>query len=129
MIVSYLPDPESHPLWNGIRALLKPAAELGCSPVFGDGEVLWVAIEGQTIFGAATSILWDDGEAQLILAAGTRHREWVAELDEAVTEWARLCGARRLTMRGRKGWGRYARRFGWVVTGIEGGRTLFEKVL
>jgi hypothetical protein len=90
---------------------------MGQSPILADGECLWVAFDGQTIFGAATTILWDDGEAQLILAAGTRHREWVGELDATITQWARSAGARKLTMRGRKGWARYASRFGWVVLG------------
>ena len=129
MIVSYLPDPESHPLWNGIRALLKPAADYGEIPIFGDGECLWVAIDGPTIFAAGTTLLWNDGDAEIRLCGGARHREWVEEALEIVETWARSAGARRLIMRGRRGWERSVKRHGWVVAGIEDGRTLFQKVL
>jgi hypothetical protein len=129
VIVSYLPDPESHPLWNGIRELLRPAAEYGGIPIKDEDELVWVAIDGPTIFAAATTLLWNDGEAELRLAGGARHREWIAPLDEMVSAWARDAGATRLTMRGRKGWARYARAFGWVVSGTEDGKQLYEKVL
>jgi hypothetical protein len=129
LIVSYLPDPEQHPLWDGIRGLLKPAADYGEIPVFGPGECVWIAFDGPTVFAAATTLLWDDGEAELRLAGGYRHREWVGELDATITAWAKSAGASRITMRGRRGWERYARRFGWVRTGTEDGRVLYEKRL
>lgn len=129
MIVSYLPDAENHPLWPGIRDLLKPAADYGEIPVFGEGECLWIAIEGNTIYAAGTTLLWEDGEAEIRLCGGTRHREWADEALRLVEEWARSAGASRLTMRGRKGWGRYTRPFGWVATGIEDGRQIYEKEL
>ena len=129
MIVSYLPDPESHPLWNGIKELLRPAAEYGEIPIKDEDELVWVAFDGPTIFAAATTLLWNDGEAELRLAGGARHKEWIAPLDEKVSAWARDAGATRLTMRGRKGWARYARAFGWVVSGTEDGKQLYEKVL
>lgn len=94
---------------------------------------MWIAFEGPTVFAAATTILWDDGEAELRLAGGCRHKEWVRPLDETVSAWAKSAGADRLTMRGRKGWARYARELGWVALGelAEDGRTgrIYQKEL
>lgn len=129
MIVSYLPEPEQHPLWPAIRELLRPAAEYGEIPVFGDGECLWVAFEGTTVFAAGTTLLWDDGEAEIRLCGGTRHREWVGEALELVEKWARSAGAHRLTMRGRLGWKRYVCAFGWGLCGTEDGKQIYEKGL
>jgi hypothetical protein len=129
LIVSYLPEPEKHPLWPGIQELLKPAAEYGEIPVFGDGECLWIAFDGPTVFAAGTTLLWNDGEAEIRLCGGVRHREWVREALSLVEQWARSAGASRLTMRGRKGWARYVRAFGWGLRGIEDGKQLYEKVL
>lgn len=129
MIVSYLPEPEQHPLWPDIKAMLKPAADYGEIPIFDDGECLWIAFEGPILFAAGTTLLWNDGEAEIRLCGGARHREWVGQALELVETWARLAGANRLTMRGRKGWGRYVRSFGWVALGCEDGKQLYEKVL
>ena len=129
MVVSYLPNPERHPLWNEIKALLKPAADYGEIPIKDEHELVWVAIDGPIICAAGTTLLWNDGEAEIRLCAGTRHREWVGEALRIVEAWARDAGASRLTMRGRQGWARYVRAVGWAVTGIEDGRTLFKKVL
>ena len=129
MIVSYLPDPESHPLWSDIKELLRPAAEQGGYGVRDEGELVWIAFEGQTVFAAGTTAIWDDGEAEIRLCAGVRHREWVCEALRIVEAWARDAGASRLTMRGRRGWLRYVRRFGWDATGIEDGKQIFEKAL
>ena len=130
MIVSYLPDPESHPLWPDIQRLLKPAADYGEIPVFGEGECLWVAFEGPTIFAAGTTLLWEDGEAEIRLAGGYRMHDWYEQAEATVTAWARKCGAEKITMRGRKGWARLLRAFGWVVSGEDhDGRTLYQKDL
>ena len=129
MQVSYLPDPEHHPLWNEIRALLKPAADFGEIPIRDSDEFVWIAFEGTALFAAGTTLLWDDGEAEIRLCGGHRHKDWVHEALALVEAWARRCDAKRLTMRGRKGWGRYVRPFGWVSLGIEDGRTLYEKAL
>lgn len=129
MRVSWLPDPERHPLWEGVKSLLEPAAKRGGIPVDPD-ELIWIAHEDGVIFAAASTLLWGDGEAELRLAGGTRFRDWMGLLDEAVSGWAKAGGANRLTMRGRKGWARFARAFGWVVLDRdEDGRQLYEKVL
>lgn len=130
MQVSYLPDPEQHPLWPDIRELLRPAAEYGEIPIRDSDEFVWIAFEGPTVFAAGTTLLWNDGEAEIRLCGGARHRDWVREALDAVEAWARSCGASRLTMRGREGWGRYVRPFGWVaLCKDEGGRTMFQKEL
>ncbi len=129
MEFSYLPDAEQSPLWPAIKALLQPAADYGEIDVFEDGDLIWIAFDGPTIFAAAVTRLLGD-EAELRLAAGTRLRDWIALLDATVSAWARDCGAYRLTMRGRKGWARFARAFGWVALGHDHkGRTMFAKEL
>ena len=109
--------------------MLKPAADYGGIPVRDEDELVWVAFEGATIFAAFTTLLWNDGEAEFSLAGGTRLNEWIHLIDEAVSKWARDAGASRLTMRGRRGWARFAKRFGWVATGTEDEKQLFEKAL
>lgn len=130
VIVSSLPEPERHAFWPDVERILKPALT-DDQEVFDPAiDTAWVAYSGEVIFGAATTRLRTDGIAELRLAGGARHREWVGPLDEAVTAWARLCGAHRLTMRGRKGWARYARAFGWAATDPDDeGKLVFEKVL
>lgn len=129
-MISTLPEPQRHPAWPDIEHMLRPALSEPGHELFDPSiDVVWIAYEGQTIFAAATSRLRNDGTAELRLAGGVRHRDWVAALDEGVTEWARLCGALSLVMRGRKGWGRYARPFGWVVSGFDDGQQIFTKEL
>lgn len=126
MILSYLP--EGHPLWPDVLPLLKDAADYGGIEVWEPGDLVWVAFDGPTVFGAAVTRPGE--EAELRLAGGTRFREWIGLLDHEVSEWARINGAAKLTMRGRIGWKRFADRFGWSVLGIdEDGLTIFEKVL
>lgn len=126
MQVSYLP--ETHPLFNEALKLLEPAAEYGGIPVRDDDEFVWVAFEGQTIFAAGTTLLWNDGEAEIRLCGGTRFREWVSEALEAVEAWARQCGAQKLTMRGRRGWARFIA--GWDCHGQDhDGLWIYEKDL
>ena len=128
MLVSYLPNPEAHPLWNDIKALLKPAADYGEIPVRDDDELVWIAFEDTVLFGAATTILYDDGEAEIRLAGGRHVARWIDGLN-ILESWARDAGASRLAMRGRRGWLRLVRRFGWDAVGIEDGRTIYEKDL
>jgi len=128
--VSYLPDAESHPLWPAMREMLKPAAEFGGLPIEDGDHCVWIAFDGLTVFGVVTTILWDDGEASILLGAGTRLHDWMPQMEAVVSAWARDCGATKLTMKGRKGWGRFARPFGWVALDTDNeGRVLFEKDL
>lgn len=128
MEVSWLPEPEGHPLWQDIRTLLKPAV-LSDEPDYEPSDWVWIIYDRDTLYAAATTRLWE-GEARLRLAGGTRHREWAQALDEAVTRWARDGGAKVLTARGRRGWARLALAFGWVATGHdEDGRAMFSKDL
>ena len=128
LLVSYLPDPENHPLWDEIKELLRPAAEYGEIPIRDADEFVWIAFEGPVLFGAGTTLLWGDGEAEIRLCGGFRHKEWAAQALGLVEAWARQCGAEKLTMRGRKGWKRYLS--GWDIAGAdEAGRILYEKEL
>jgi hypothetical protein len=127
VIVSYLPDPEQHPLWEGIKELLRPAVTDG--EILDPGELVWIAIDGTTIIGAGTTAQIDDTTAAILTVGGTRHRDWIEQAEAAVSAWAQSNGATKLTMRGRKGWARYFRAFGWAVTGTENGQTVYEKEL
>jgi hypothetical protein len=51
----------------------------------------------------------------LLCVAGKRFREWIGPMEAEMCAWGRLCGARRFVSRGRKGWARLARAFGWVA--------------
>ena len=125
MIVSYLPDPESHPLWNGIKELLKPAVT---DWEHDEDELVWIAFDGPTLFGAGTTVLYDSGEASILACGGFQHRKWVEQAEGLVSAWARDCGATKLTMRGRRGWARYFRALGWV-TSDDGKQMRYEKDL
>jgi hypothetical protein len=125
-----LPDAGNHPLWPAIKGLLAEAERLGGIEAEPELDCIWIAFDGPTVFAAAATRLIPGDEAELRLAGGTRFREWIGLLDEAVSGWARDCGAYRLTMRGRKGWGRFARPFGWVALGADdAGRMIYEKEL
>jgi len=115
-------------LWPDIYDLLKPAAEYGRVTIPEAGDTFWIAFEGPTIFGACVTCLCGD-EAQVKAIAGYRLKDWLGDLDEAVSGWARSSGAQKLTALGRKGWRRYFRRFGWGLCGEENGRLRFEKEL
>jgi hypothetical protein len=128
MQVNYLPDAERHPLWPAISELLRPAV-LDGGPVEHPDLVVWIAHENGTVFAAATTLLYEDGEAQLLLAGGCRHREWARDLSGTVSAWAKSAGATKLTCRGRKGWSRYARDCGWVTLGTDGKQTIYQKEL
>lgn len=127
MEVSYLPDAHLHPLWSGIERILAPASD---GDVFDPAiDVVWIAYEGPTLWGACTTRLRTDGVARLRLMGGRRFKEWMGELDRIVTAWARDCGAPMIVMTGRKGWSRFADTYGWTVTGTDDGKINFEKQL
>ena len=74
MQIGILPDPESHPLWPGIYALLEPAAELGGVAVLEAGELVWIVSEGPMVMAAATTRICTNGTAEIILCGGGEHR-------------------------------------------------------
>jgi hypothetical protein len=66
----------------------------------------------------------------VLACGGCQHRRWLKQGEAVMTAWARACGARKLITRGRKGWARYCRAFGWVASSNLGsGRMLYEKAL
>lgn len=128
MQISHLPDPHLRADWQVIEAMLAPATEADTFDP--EIDVCWLAYEDGTALGAATTRLQTDGIAILRLAGGHEFRRWIGLLDQAVTDWARACGATALRMRGRKGWVRFARTFGWVCLGIDDeGKWIFSKEL
>jgi hypothetical protein len=126
LIVSYLPEAERHPLWADIVKILN-AATLDGARVIDTDELVWIAYEGSVLFGAGTTIAYDDGEVRILACGGFKHREWVGEAIATVTAWARDCGARKITMRGRKGWARYFA--GWDCSQADERSWLFQKDL
>jgi hypothetical protein len=130
MKIGTLLDPESHPLWDGILALLEmAAARFGCAAWEPD-ETVWVAIDGTQIIAAATTRLLENGDAELVNVGGIRAREWIVPWETMICEWARLNGARRIISGGdsgsRKGWWRWVRPLGWTK---QADRNIYEKVL
>jgi hypothetical protein len=128
VIISTLPEPQSHPAWPDIEALLATAAT-DTQPYDPAFDVVWIAFDG-AIWGAATTRLQTDGDAELLCVAGKRFREWIGPMEAEMCAWARLCGAGRFVSRGRDGWGRFAAAFGWDALGTdENGKALFFKEL
>lgn len=129
MDVSHLPDPQARQDWPVIERMLTPALS-GDDLLDPAIDVVWIAYDSQTLFGAVTTRLRTDGIAELRLVGGARFREWIGPVEEMVSEWARNCGSPKLISRGRKGWGRFAAAFGWVALGTDDeNKMLFEKVL
>jgi hypothetical protein len=126
VIVSYLPEPTKHPLWNDILRLIERGTDEGVSPLE-DNELVWIAFEGQTLFAAGTIALID-GDAWLLAVGGFEHRRWLETALEVAANWARDCGSKRLRMRGRRGWARSFRALGWDCS-QEGDKWLYTKEL
>lgn len=129
MTVSWLPDPESREYWNDLKTLLEPAAMRGRAEVFEDGDLIWIAMDGGYVIGAVTTRILINGEAEVKHISGTRFSEWGTEMEGMLCQWARACGAKRIISRGRHGWKRINRAWGWNVSGEEDGLTLYEKDL
>lgn len=129
MEIAWLPEPEQHPLWPEILALIAKGAELGGAEPYSKGELVWIAFEQGTIFAVMTTALNAD-VAEIRNVAGTRLRDWLPEWARIFEQWARNCGADWLECRGRKGWGRFAERFGWHFSHVDkDGLPVFEKEL
>ncbi len=130
MEISWLPEPEGHPLWPEILAMLAPAARFGGIDPYEPGDWVWIIYQGPLLAAAAVTRIWPGDEAELRLAGGCRSNDWMGLLDGTVSDWARSGGAHKLTMRGRKGWARFAARFGWVALGTDDdGLTIYAKEL
>ena len=110
--------------------MLAPSARFGNIDPYEPGDWVWIIYEGPLLVAAAVTRIWPGDEAELRLAGGCRSNDWMGLLDGAVSGWARDGGAHRLTMRGRKGWARFAARFGWVALGTDhDGLTIYTKEL
>ncbi|MDE2428181.1 MAG: hypothetical protein KGM99_05600 [Burkholderiales bacterium] len=129
LVISWLPDPENHPLWDDIKALLQTAADRGGFRVWDDGDLVWLAIDNGVVIGAATTRHLNNGNTELMHVAGTRFKEWVPEMESIICEWSRKLGANAVQSRGRSGWQRLNKSWGWEVIGKRDGLTLYEKEL
>lgn len=129
MRVGYLPDAEQREIWPQIEAMLAPVALAGGIETKGPGDSVWVAEEVGTVWAAFTLRLVGP-VMEIRCGTGKRLSDWLEEAEQVFTAYAEDCGAERLHLRGRKGWGRFAMRFGWQAKGFdEDGRPVFEKEL
>jgi hypothetical protein len=104
------------------------AATLDGARVIDTNELVWIAHDGATLFGVGTTALLDGDEEAVILACGGfKHQLWIEQALGVVSAWARDCGAKKLTMRGRRGWARYFA--GWDCSQIDERSWLFQKDL
>lgn len=129
MIISALPDPEKHHLWPGIRRLLKRGGDWADAPDWEPEHVVWIVIDGRQIIAALSSRVTVDGAAEVVNIGGCRAAEWLPDMDDHITGWARRAGATKLAARGRRGWQRLSAPLGWVAIGRDGKSMLYEKVL
>ena len=123
-------DPENHPLWDGILALLEMAGQRFDCPAWSPGETVWVAIDGAQIIAAATTRLLENGDAELVNVGGVKMRKWLIPWEAMICEWARLNGAKKIISGGdggsRRGWWRFVRPLGWTK---QAERNIYEKAL
>lgn len=124
-----MPDPEQHPLWPGIRALLKLGGDWAKAVDWEPEHVVWLVIDGKQIIAAFSTRLTEDGEAEVFNIGGHRAAEWLPDAEAHVDSWARLAGATRIAARGRAGWQRLNAPLGWESIGKDGQVTLYEKRL
>lgn len=127
MIVSYLPEPHKHVLWNEIQRLLRAGTDPDAN-ILDENELVWIAFEGNTLFAAGTIALKSDG-AWLLAVGGYEHKRWLEAALDVAASWARDCGASSLRMCGRKGWSRIFRELGWRVRPSDDGRFFYEREL
>jgi hypothetical protein len=75
MIVSYLPEPEQHPLWPAIKVKLLEPAMLDGAEVIDTNELIWIAYEGPTLFRGGNDRARKDGDevATIIACGGFKH--------------------------------------------------------
>ena len=112
MRIAYLPDAENTSHWEAIEDLLKPAAEMGGIKPKEAEDLIWIAIERGRVWAAFTVRLVGR-VLEIRCAGGGRLFDWVAPCEATLTDFARDCGSKALELRGRRGWSRWARKFGW----------------
>lgn len=127
--ISVLPEPESHPLWPSIHALLEVAARRTGSFVWEPEHIVWLVIEDRQVIAAVTTRITEYWDAELWHIAGCRAAEWLPAMSDLVCAWARDCGADRITCQGRKGWARLSEPLGWRVYRKDCDVWFYEKVL
>ena len=129
MRIAFLPDAETSAHWHEIKEYLEPAARVGGIKPVEPGDLVWLALDGEAIVGAFTSEL--EGSALKLKCLGGRWlSEWVGMAEDAMSRFARDCGATRIEGGGRTGWGRFAARFGWKLSGkTDNGKPLWAKEL
>lgn len=116
-MTGWLPEPEKHPLWPDLWALVATVRRRGFEPSWNDGDLLWLTSDCGEVIGVATTRLLANGDAELMHVAGTRLKEWAGLLEALVCDWARLNGAARITASGRMGWRRIVEPLGWKSSG------------
>lgn len=126
MIIGIVPDPQNHPDWPAIEALLDPAAKRGGVPVLETGELVWVVYD-QGLVGAATARLTTAGFGEVVLVGGTDHRRWIHELDARIGAAMRDAGMKSVRAYGRKGWAKVLKN--WTVIGADGEAVGYERTL
>lgn len=129
MIVSFFPEAEKSEHWPAIRKLLEPAANMGGIEPKEDQDLIWVAFDRGKVWAAFTIRLVGQ-TVEVRCAGGARLFDWVRQFEEAMCAFGRDCSAACVELRGRKGWGRWATRWGWRrVDDDEDGRPVFRKEL
>ena len=76
---------------------------------------LWVAMEGETLYGAAITYLRVYPRMKTVFIGwlgGAESDRWLDQFDAAIQRWGRENGCSRLELAGRKGWQRMALKYG-----------------
>ena len=130
MIIGILPNPTQREDWPVIAKMLEPAAKRGGVPILEEHEEVWIAREGQELFGAATArILPEEKIGEIVLVGGRDRKRWIGGLDWRLGCWLRQEGMKAVRAYGRKGWKRELERLGWKVIGKEGDVVAYERAL
>ena len=126
MIVSYLPDPESHPLWQAYLARRDDIASIldaRCYTIeWLDGELwagrlnLW-ANENAVLVTELRQYPAGAREIHAMVAAGSL--EGISELRARAEIWARGSGVEFASAASRPGWERVLERYGYELHQVE----------
>jgi hypothetical protein len=124
MIVTLVPGLEADLQWRLVLKFLGPAIatsggrwkpeDVLMEVRLGQAQ-LWVAMEADTLYGAAITYLrvYPGMKAVFIgWLGGAEADRWLDLFDEAIQRWGVENGCRRLELAGRKGWERMAARYG-----------------